>query len=49
MHIHLDTLGGISGNMFVAAMLDAWPELADALPEQLVYVGFANVVDLGWL
>lgn len=28
-HIHLDPLGGIAGDMFVAAMLDAFPELAD--------------------
>lgn len=28
MHIHLDPVGGIAGDMFVAALLDAWPELA---------------------
>lgn len=26
LHIHLDPLGGIAGDMFVAALLDAWPE-----------------------
>jgi len=26
MHIHLDPIGGIAGDMFVAAVLDAWPE-----------------------
>jgi len=26
MHIHLDPLGGIAGDMFIAAVLDAWPE-----------------------
>ncbi|MDQ2804845.1 MAG: LarC family nickel insertion protein [Pseudomonadota bacterium] len=25
-HIHLDPLGGIAGDMFIAALLDAWPE-----------------------
>jgi hypothetical protein len=29
MHIQLDTLGGIAGDMFIAAVLDACPELAD--------------------
>ncbi|MFV0301626.1 MAG: nickel insertion protein, partial [Paracoccus sp. (in: a-proteobacteria)] len=29
-HLHLDPLGGIAGDMFVAALLDAAPEL---LPE----------------
>jgi uncharacterized protein (TIGR00299 family) protein len=29
MHIHLDPLGGVAGDMFVAALLDAWPELAE--------------------
>ena len=27
MFIHLNTIGGIAGDMFIAAMLDAWPEL----------------------
>jgi pyridinium-3,5-bisthiocarboxylic acid mononucleotide nickel chelatase len=26
MHIHLDAIGGIAGDMFIAASLDAWPE-----------------------
>ena len=30
MHIQLDAIGGIAGDMFIAACLDAWPELADA-------------------
>ena len=31
MHIHLDVIGGISGDMFCAAMLDTFPELATPL------------------
>jgi uncharacterized protein (TIGR00299 family) protein len=31
MHIHLDVVGGIAGDMFAAAMLDAFPEHADDL------------------
>ncbi len=28
-HLHLDPLGGLAGDMFLAALLDAFPELAD--------------------
>ncbi len=31
MHVHLDTVGGIAGDMFLAGCLDTWPELADGL------------------
>ena len=27
MHIHLDPVGGMAGDMFVATMLDAFPPL----------------------
>jgi uncharacterized protein (TIGR00299 family) protein len=30
-HIHITPLGGMAGDMFVAAMLDAFPELVDAV------------------
>lgn len=29
LHIHLDPVGGVAGDMFVAALLDTWPELED--------------------
>lgn len=35
MHIHLDPLGGVAGDMFAAAMLDAWPEFRGPLLEAL--------------
>ena len=31
MHIQLDPVGGIAGDMFAAAVLDAWPELESPL------------------
>ena len=39
MHIHLDIVGGIAGDMFAAAMLDAWPEFAPAVAENLRLAG----------
>lgn len=39
MHIHLDPVGGVAGDMFVAALLDAWPELAEELPGVLAAAG----------
>jgi len=44
MHIHLDPLGGIAGDMFVAAILDAWPELATGLGEAVAAAGLPE----GW-
>lgn len=35
LHVHLDPVGGIAGDMFAGAMLDAWPGLADAVWENL--------------
>ena len=53
MHIHLDAVGGVAGDMFIAALLDAFPERRDGLlaairsaglpPE--VHVGFAEHQD----
>ena len=53
MHIHLDAVGGVAGDMFIAAMLDAFPDLrggmlaairAAGLPAE-VHVGFAEHQD----
>ncbi len=43
-HIHLDPLGGMAGDMFIAAMLDAFPDLAAdtvAAAQSLAPVGCA--------
>src|SRR5258706_10595417 len=53
MHIHLDAVGGVAGDMFIAALLDAFPDLragmlaairAAGLPAD-VHVGFAEHQD----
>ena len=35
MHVHLDPVGGVAGDMFAAALLDAFPERADAFAAEL--------------
>lgn len=44
MHIHLDPVGGIAGDMFVAAALDAWPEWQPGLFAALGLCG----LPMGW-
>ena len=39
LHVHLDPVGGISGDMFAAAMLDAFPDLEPALTSDLAAAG----------
>ena len=39
MHIQLDPVGGIAGDMFAAAVLDAWPELEPPLVAALEHAG----------
>lgn len=45
--IHLDPLGGIAGDMFVAAMLDAWPLLEVGTMEAIRTVIGPDVAGLG--
>jgi pyridinium-3,5-bisthiocarboxylic acid mononucleotide nickel chelatase len=39
MHLHLDPIGGLSGDMFAAALLDARPELESEVQEALQGLG----------
>jgi uncharacterized protein (TIGR00299 family) protein len=39
MHLHLDPVGGIAGDMFIAALLDAYPELSAGMDAVLGKVG----------
>lgn len=42
MHVHLDPLGGIAGDMFVAAILDAFPERDGGLAAALETAGLGR-------
>lgn len=44
--LHLDPVGGISGDMFVAAMVDAWPNLKDGTLAAIRAAGLPQSVDL---
>ncbi|HEY5292527.1 MAG TPA: LarC family nickel insertion protein [Burkholderiales bacterium] len=39
MHLHLDPVGGIAGDMFIAALLDAFPGLSAGMDAALAKVG----------
>ena len=39
LHVHLDPVGGVAGDMFAAAMLDAFPGLEPALGDDLAAAG----------
>ncbi|WP_417763089.1 LarC family nickel insertion protein [Shewanella sp.] len=49
MHLHLDLTGGLAGDMFVAAMLDTFPELQQPLQSMLQPLALENnfTVDIG--
>ncbi len=44
MHLHLDAVGGIAGDMFVAALTDAFPRLRAGLLETLRKVGLPEEI-----
>ncbi|CAN5452031.1 hypothetical protein BH10CYA1_BH10CYA1_26730 [soil metagenome] len=43
MHIHLDPLGGIAGDMFIAAMSNAFPDLKLRIERVIAEANFAGV------
>lgn len=47
MHVHLDPLGGVAGDMFAAALVDARPELVEALAAMVERCGLARYVTVG--
>ena len=42
MHIHLDPVGGIAGDMFIAAILDCFPDLAEIVASVPTVLGIEN-------
>lgn len=47
MHIHLDAVGGVAGDMFIAAMLDAFPNLRDGMVAAIRVAGLPAEVHIG--
>jgi len=45
-HIHLDLVGGLSGDMFISSMLDAFPQFKKGLAQVIVDAGFPDLVEL---
>ena len=46
MHVQLDPVGGIAGDMFAAAVLDAWPELEPPLAAALERAGLSAIASV---
>ncbi len=44
LHLHLDPVGGVAGDMFVAAVLDAFPQLAEPMLDALGKSGLPDDV-----
>ena len=47
MHIHLDAVGGMAGDMFIAAVLDAFPDLRDGLLSAIAAAGLPAQIHVG--
>jgi uncharacterized protein (TIGR00299 family) protein len=46
MHIHLDAVGGVAGDMFIAAVLDAFPDLREGMFAAIAAAGLPADVRL---
>lgn len=49
MHVHLDPVGGIAGDMFIAAILDCRPDLASGLNDVLASLPLENMPQIRML
>ena len=47
MHIHLDAIGGMAGDMFIAAVLDAFPDLRDGMLGAIAAAGLPDQIHVG--
>ncbi len=47
MHVHLDPVGGIAGDMFIAAILDCRPDLESGLEDVLTALRLENTPRIG--
>lgn len=47
MHIHLDAVGGMAGDMFIAAVLDAFPDLRDGMLDAIAAAGLPEQIHVG--
>lgn len=45
MHVHLDAVGGVAGDMFIAALTDAFPHLRDGMLEAIGQAGVPPSVE----